>query len=64
MSKRRRADVRAARRAAALLKSHAAVCNGNLVPWHCDCTFGCEMCHVTHECERCGRLLSEHVARP
>lgn len=29
----------------------------DLKPWSCDCSWGCDMCHVRAVCQRCGDYI-------
>ena len=44
--------------------SMVEVCNHeNKKPWDCGCSWGCDMCNITHRCEDCGGCLG-HDAIP
>lgn len=35
------------------MKDVKSCCLDNLKPWDCGCSWGCDMCYVTHRCDVC-----------
>ena len=57
---RAKSKAKKAKRKAEVLKHWAECCDGNLKPWDCFCSFGCDCCDIHQRCEKCGSGYREH----
>lgn len=52
-SKAKKAKLKAERR-----EHFESCCRGNLEPWDCYCSRGCDSCRCTHQCKKCGGIYT------